>query len=200
MSVEDISDRQWQAFHTTYEHRQHALLQNEELGERRLGVLLTVVGAAGVALGLLSDHAEASVVLAVTAVVSALLAGFGFITVARVAQRDVATGHLKLDLYRMRRFIADGHAGLLISFPHMDDAEPHLRKRPLLPQRGGLVEMTGFLTSSFAGVAVLCALRAADAAVVLCVVAGLAAVAASWTALVSAVRAIYTREKCLAPK
>lgn len=48
----ELDERQWALLLSTYESREALLMESEVLGERRLQVLLTVVGAAGVAIGL----------------------------------------------------------------------------------------------------------------------------------------------------
>ena len=108
-----LTDREWEFFVKSYEHEQHALLVNEELGERRLGVLLTVMSASGLALGIFGDNSDPVVVLTVAAIAALLVGAFGFATTARVAQRDVSTSVIKGHLYEMRHFGADGNTSLL---------------------------------------------------------------------------------------
>jgi 8-oxo-dGTP pyrophosphatase MutT (NUDIX family) len=200
-SLQDLAldDRQWAILLSTYESCQALLTQNEELGERRLQRLLTLVGAAGLAVGLAADRITGDALLAVVAAVSGLLMILGFLTNLRVAQRDTATSWYKVDLYRLRRSVAGSNGRLAEVLPHMDDDAPQLRQRAWYPSRGGLVEFVGVLTAIFGGIAAFCGVYAGWSSVPASLGAGLVAVVGLWLLQIWAVRAIYRKSGCLAP-
>jgi putative (di)nucleoside polyphosphate hydrolase len=193
----ELSEEQWSFLLSTYENRQQLLTENEALGERRIQTLLTVIGAAGVAVGLVADQVSDDALLGVGAAASGLLVVLGFLTNMRVAQRDCATSWYKLDLHRLRRFVAADHEALATALPHMDDAAPQLRERPWHPNRGGLVEMVGMLTAILAGVTAFAVAHLSFSSVGWSLVAGMAAVIGTWVLQIWAVRGIYRREGCM---
>lgn len=195
----ELDERQWALLLSTYESREALLMENEVLGERRLQVLLTVVGAAGVAIGLVADQVTDEALLAIAAAVSGLLMILGFLTNMRVAQRDTATGWYKADLYRMRRYVAGGNRRLAHALPYMDDDAPQLRRRPWYPSRGGLVEFVGILTAILGGVAGFCASYARWSSIPASSGSGLVAMVVLWLLQIWAVRSIYRSRDCLAP-
>lgn len=195
-----LDDRQWALLLSTYENRETLLMENEALGERRLQVLLTVVGAAGVSVGLVADQVTDEALLAIAAAVSGLLTILGFLTNMRVAQRDTATSWYKADLYRLRRYVAGDNRGLAHALPHLDEDAPQLRRRPWYPSRGGLVEFVGVLTALFGGVAGFCAVYAQWSSLPAAVGTGILAAAGLWLVQIWAVRSIYRSEGCLAPR
>lgn len=193
----DLPDQQWQLFLATYENRQQLIIENEALGERRLQMFLTVVSAAGVALGLTFDRFEDQATFAVVAVVAGLLTAIGIATVARVAQRDTATSWLKEDLYRMRSFVASGHSRMSWALPHMNDPEPRFRSRPWYPSRGGLVEQIGVLTATFAGLAAACGVHAQWDQPLASLLTGAVVALGAWVLQIWLVRDIYRKADCL---
>jgi hypothetical protein len=195
---EQLSDRQWQLLMSTYENRQHLIVENEALGERRLQTYLTVVSACGVALGLAAEQFDDTRYLKAIPVVCLLLALLGVLTVARVAQRDAATSWLKFDLYRIRLFVADNHAGLLKTLPHMVDHE-HRRHRPWWPARGGLVEVIAVLSCAFAGGGAAIWYHIERMNELRSFVLGVVVAVAVWLMQIAIVRWVYKTRKVLAP-
>ncbi len=195
-----LDDQQWALLLSTYENRQALLTENEELGERRLQVLLTVASASGVAVGLVADRMGGEALLAVGASVSGLLMVLGVLTNMRVAQRDCTTSGLKLHLYRLRRFVASDNEGLVAALPYMNDAAPQMRARPWYPSRGGLVEFVGVLTAIFGGIAAFSSAFALSTSVILSLAAGVVTIIGSWVLQIWAVRGIYRSMDCLAER
>jgi putative (di)nucleoside polyphosphate hydrolase len=196
----ELDDRQWALLLSVYENREALISGNEELGERRLQVLLTVVGAAGVAVGLVADQVSDDAMLPIAAAVSGLVTVLGFLTCMRVAQRDTATSWYKADLVRLRRYVAGTNRRLLEVLPHMkNENAPQLRHRPWYPSRGGLVELVGVLTAIFGGVAAFCGVHAWWGSVAASLAVGVVAVIGLWVLQIWAVRGIYRREGCLTP-
>jgi putative (di)nucleoside polyphosphate hydrolase len=175
----------------------HALTDNEALGERRVQVFLTVIGAAGVAIGLIAKETSLHGLVAIGAGVGFLLTVLGFLTNMRIAQRDTATSHYKQDLYRLRRYIAGTNKQLIEALPYMEKEHPELRVRPWYPSRGGLVEFVGILTGMLAGVAAFCGVYAAWSSFPYSLAAAVVAAVGLWLLQVWAIRGIYDREDCL---
>ena len=99
----------------------HALAENELLGERRVQAFLTVISAASVAIGLAANRTSVHALLAIEAGVSFLLTVLRFLTNLRIAQHDTATSQYKLDLYRMRRYIAGTGKRLMEALAFMNN-------------------------------------------------------------------------------
>ncbi|HEX6421887.1 MAG TPA: RNA pyrophosphohydrolase [Acidimicrobiales bacterium] len=195
----ELDDRQWALLLSTYDTREALLMENEALGERRLQMLLTVVGAAGVAVGLVANEVTDEALLTIAAAVSGLLTILGFLTNMRVAQRDTATSWYKADLDRMRRYVTAGNSGLAHALPNMGGDAPQLRRRPWYPSRGGLVDIVGVLTAIFGGIAGFCASYAGWRSLPASLATGLVAIVGLWLVQISAVRSIYRSRDCLAP-
>jgi putative (di)nucleoside polyphosphate hydrolase len=177
----------------------HTLTENETLGERRVQVFLTVISAAGIAIGLIAKQTSLHELLAIGAGVSVLLTVLGFLTNMRIAQRDTTTSHYKRDLLRLRQYIAGTNKRLIEALPFMDKKDPQLRVRPWYPSRGGLVEFVGILTGMLAGVAAFCGVYAAWSSFPYSLAAAVVAAVCLWLLQVWAVRSIYKREHCLSP-
>ena len=196
----EYDKRQWEFLLATYEDRQRMIGASEELGERRLQMYLTVVAAGGVAVGLVSDSTNQRATLAAGAAASVLLVVLGLSTTIRVAKRDCATSWLKNDLLKLRCYVADGTA-LAEALPHMNDKEPWKRRRAWHPTRGGLVDLLGVLTSTFAGLSVFAGWTAGAEPDGLAlwppVVTALAVTSTLWFVIVAMVRQLYDKEGCL---
>lgn len=193
---------QWQFFLTAYEHEQAAMIQNEELGERRVATLLTLISAAGVALGLFDDKSESTTVLTVAAVAAGVVSVISFATLLRVIHRDIATSQAKVRLRMMRRYVAAENAAYLISLPYGDDADDaHHRERRWRPSSGGIVEIVALLFALALAVAVLCGVSAAwpDLGIAHWLAAVLCG-ASAWITAIFVVRKKYRKGKILKEK
>jgi putative (di)nucleoside polyphosphate hydrolase len=193
------NEHQWALVQSTYENHMHALTENEALGERRVQVFLTVISAAGIAIGLVANRTSVHALLAIGAGVSFLLTVLGFLTNMRIAQRNTTTSRYKLDLYRLRRYIAGTNERLIEALPFMKEKNPQLRARPWYPSRGGLVEFVGILTGMLAGVGAFCGVYAAWRSLPASLAAAVVAAISLWLLQVWAVRVIYSKEGCLSP-
>lgn len=193
--VDQLSERQWSLLLETYSDRQRLMVSNEDLGERRFQVLMTVVSAVGIALGLAAGRLTTVSLLATASLAAVLLAALACATTVRMARRDVTTSYLKVDLLRIRQFVAAGRPDLDDALPHMRDKPAGLRRRPLYPS-GGLVDLVGILTAAFVGIAVGTSVggRVADA-VTLLLATG--ATILTWVGIVLLVRRIYRKAKIL---
>jgi len=193
-------EHQWALIQSTYDSHQRALAENEVLGERRVQVFLTVISAAGVAIGLIASRIDVHALLAVGAGVSSLLTVLGFLTNMRIAQRNATTSQYKLDLDRLRRYVAGSNQRLIDALPFMNEKDPQLRARPWYPSRGGLVEFAGILTGMLAGVAAFCSVDAAASSFPAALAAAVVAAAGLWMLQIWAVRAIYSKAGCLSDR
>src|SRR5215218_9450162 len=178
-SAAPVSDPQrWDLFLATYDHLEASLRANEDAGDRRVGLLLTVVGSAGVAIGLIGERLDEGV-LGVAAGVLAAAAAFGWVTLQRVITRDVTTSHLKIDLRRMREAVFPEGDPLRRAMPFMalPMAAVGRRRRPLRPALGGLFEMTAAVNALLTTGVVVCLVLLFDRGLAGPVVAGAAGAA-----------------------
>lgn len=113
----------------TFDHLQQWLLANEEMGERRLQVYLTIIGAAGVALGLVADVSKDNLTGLLLAAIGASVAVWvlGLTTLLRIGKRDVATTRAIEDLAKARSF-AYGQLQLAGIMPWGDPAAVRPRR------------------------------------------------------------------------
>jgi len=193
--VEQLSERQWSLLLETYSDRQHLMVSNEDLGERRFQVLMTVVSAVGIALGLAAGRLTTASLQATASLAALLLAALAGATTVRLARRDVATSRLKADLLKIRQFVAAGRPDLIEALPHMREKPAGLRRRPLYPS-GGLVDLVGIVTAAFVGIAVGTSVGGRVADVVTLLLATGATILA-WVGIVLLVRRIYRSAKIL---
>jgi putative (di)nucleoside polyphosphate hydrolase len=193
--VDQLSERQWSLLLETYIDRQRLMVSNEDLGERRFQVLMTVVSAVGIALGLAAGRLTTSALQATASLAAVLLAAFACATTVRLARRDVATSYLKVDLLKIREFVATGRPDLFDVLPHMREKPAGLRPRPFYPS-GGLVDLVGIVTAAFVGIAVGTALggRLPD---ILTLLLAVGTALLTWVGIVLLVRRIYRTSKIL---
>ncbi len=98
--VDLLSERQWALLLETYADRQRLMVTNEDMGERRFQVLMTVVSAVGIALGLVANRFDVASLQATALLMALLLTALGYATTVRMAHRNVATSRLKAELLR----------------------------------------------------------------------------------------------------
>ncbi len=151
-AVDLLSERQWALLLETYADRQRLMVTNEDMGERRFQVLMTVVGAVGIALGLVADRFDVASLQATALLMALLLTALGYATTVRMAHRNVATSRLKAELLQIREFVAQGRPDLVAVLPYMAEKPAGMRTRPLYPS-GGLVDLVAMVTAAFAGLA-----------------------------------------------
>lgn len=193
--VDELSERQWSLLLETYTHSQHLIVSNEDMGERRFQVLMTVVGAVGIALGLVADTFGVDSLRTTAFLLAVVLTALGYATTMRMARRDVTTSRLKAELQGIRRFVAEGRPELVAVLPLMAEQPAGMRYRPLYPS-GGLVDLVALVTSAFAGIAVGAYLGGQVHNLV--TVAGVVGAAAlAWLAMIVRVRRLYDKEEVL---
>ena len=173
----------------TYTDRQRLMVSNEDMGERRFQVLMTVVGAVGIALGLVAGRFDMASLQATALLMALLLTALGYATTMRVARRDVSTSRLKGELLAIREFVAAGRPDLAAVLPYMTDRPAGARSRPFYPT-GGLVDLVGMVTAAFAGIA-LGALVGGRVANIITILVAVAAAALAWLGIVVVVRRVY---------
>jgi putative (di)nucleoside polyphosphate hydrolase len=187
--VDLLSERQWALLLETYIDRQRLMVTNEDMGERRFQVLMTVVGAVGIALGLVAGRFDVASLQATALLMALLLALLGYATLMRVARRDVATSRLKAELLRIREFVASGRPDLAAVLPYMAEKPAGLRARPLYPS-GGLVDLVAMVTAAFAGIA-LGTLLGGRVDNLTTVSGAIGAAALAWLGMAMMVRRVY---------
>ena len=187
-AVDLLSERQWALLLETYADRQRLMITNEDMGERRFQVLMTVVGAVGIALGLVADRFDDASLRATALLMALLLTALGYTTTVRMAHRNVATSRLKAEL-QIREFVAQGRPDLAAVLPYMTEKPAGMRTRPHYPS-GGLVDLVALVTAAFAGLAVGALLGGRVGNAVTIGVA-LAAATLAWLGMILVVRRVY---------
>jgi hypothetical protein len=197
--LERLSPREWELVHTTYAHHLESLDRNEEMGERRVQQLFTVASVLAVAVGLVADNGAGKEPTLWAASGAAIIVGLvGFLTVMRLAHRNIATTRLIDGITRVRRE-ADEDETLRRLFAYSSYDRQPVRSQSKKPMKGGLVDVAGCATAAFVGIAVLCGILAgeplADALLSwLAVGAGLASAIAAWLLEVFLVNRLYIDE------
>ncbi len=143
---------------TEYEHLGASLLANEETGEKRLTVFLTVVGASIAGLGLAADQLASQPGALVTAMLVASLAllVFGLVVLRRVMERNVVTTEYVNGLRLIRAFFVRQQPELLRLLPLPPG--PHPQPREKKPWWG--IGKAGFLETLGATNCILAAVAA----------------------------------------
>lgn len=166
------------------EHRDlvESLRANEELGERRLDVYLTLIAATTAAIGLASSRFEESIdpLVSIASLAAGVMLVFGLMTLRRIMQRNITTSAYMNGLRRIRAFVTRRQPEAAILLPFPPERQPiERRKEP--PQygigKGGLLETVAALNCALSAVAVagliwlpVRRLPVSAAAAVLCVV------------------------------
>ena len=195
--LETLSEREWQFVHTTYANALDEIGSNEELGERRLQILLTLLSAAGLSIGLVADSASnaRSVVWAASGA-AFVVTIFGALTVLRLVHRNVVTTDLikRLEAIRKEVTIKDSLLQRLwIRDPFDEDRKP--RRLRLLPVRGGLAEFAAASTALTMGAAVLFAVLALQGSDLVVVLMTGSASLVTWLLQVWAINRYYEKKK-----
>jgi putative (di)nucleoside polyphosphate hydrolase len=180
-----------------YEDLVASLRSNEELGERRLDVLLTVIAAVTAALGLASGSFEGNqtTLVSVAMVAASLLLVFGLMTLRRVMVRNIATTNYMNGLRRIRAFFLKQNpdAAPLFTYPPQKKALKRKRESPKASSRedstrwwtlgnAGLLETVAAINCALTGLVVGGAAWLVGAAVIASLVAGLVAAIGAWMA------------------
>ena len=138
------------------EHTADSVLRNEEDGERRVTVFLTIAGGAGAALAFIAgdEAVEPYEVnpLFVTVLVAMLVVGY--VTFVRVVRRNLASDEYKERLNRARTYFVPNRADPRIAkYLPFNPYELELRAEPhwLSIGRGGWLETTAVVNALIAG-------------------------------------------------
>lgn len=191
--LDELSDREWELVHTSYAHALESLERNEEMGERRLQLLLGVASAAGVAVGLVADASEPRATLWAGTGASIVLSVLGLLTVSRLARRNTATTRLINQLTSIRRHAMTAESPVRALMVYDPFVEPQPREQGWVPTKGGLVDFAGCMTAVFVGAAVLQGGLALSLPAIVVVLGALAAAIAAWLAQVPFICRVYRR-------
>lgn len=143
---------------STFDHLQKSVLANEQLGERRFQIYLTVMGAAGVVLGLIGDsllnqNGEGRFgVLLSAGTACVLVFAVGILSILRVAKRDVDTTDMQNWLATLRRQAVKELPSLQGLLPWT--SKP--KQRTWQPGRGGIAFTLVLMNSVVGALAPLC--------------------------------------------
>lgn len=183
-----------------YEDLTTSLRANEELGERRLDVFLTVIAAVIAAIGLASSRFEddQTTLVAMALAAASVLLIFGLMTLRRVTVRNVTTTLYRNGLRRIRAFYLQLEPDAAKLLPYPPAEKPMERKRGALAQRreptdkkrtswwtlgtGGLLETVAAINCGLAGVVAAAAIWLLGAAVIISLLLALVLVVGVWIA------------------
>ena len=184
-----------------YEDLVASLRSNEELGERRLDVFLTVIAAVTAAIGLASSRFEddQTTLIAIALVAASVLLIFGLMTLRRVMVRNVTTTLYRNGLRRIRGFYLQHQPDAAMLLPYPPSEKPIPRKRGALRPRkesaddnkrtslwtlgtGGLLETVAAINCGLASFIIAAGVWLFGAAVIISLVAALGAALGTWIA------------------
>jgi hypothetical protein len=138
------------------EHTAESLLRNEEDGERRVTVFLTMAGAAGATLTFLAGGESLEPYEVNPLFIAVLLAVLvvGYVTFVRVVRRNLTSDEYKERLNRARTYFVPNRADPRIQkYLPFDPYEPDARPNPhwLSIGRAGWLETTAVVNALIAG-------------------------------------------------
>lgn len=154
-----VDDQVLQLVMAEYRDLVESLRANEELGERRLDVYLTLIAATTAAIGLASSRFEESIdpLVSIAAVAAGVMLVFGLMTLRRIMQRNITTSAYMNGLRRIRAFVIrrQPEAAILLPFP---PARHPIERRKEPPRygigKGGLLETVAALNCALSAIAV----------------------------------------------
>lgn len=176
-----------------FNHLATSFLANEDMGERRVNVLLGMVGAVAAGLGLAEDRfPDDDAFAAAVALAGVALLAFGLLTLRRLAERNLVTTSYLNGLRRIRSHYVRRDPRLTVVLPFPPPPEPIVRQEPKLFGIGkaGYVQTAAFANCLLIGVA-LGAAAWTVAPPVAAVAIALAGALAGWPAQMVAVRRRY---------
>lgn len=184
-----------------YEDLKTARRSNEELGERRLDVFLTLIAAVTAAIGLASSRFEGdqTTLLAISLVAASLLLIFGLMTLRRVMVRNDTTTQYLNGLRRIGAFFLQDQpqASTLLPFPPKKESIPRKRSSLSLPKESptnrkqtswwtlgtaGLLETAAAINCGLTGLIAAAAAWLLDAAIIISLLVAVVAGLAAWIA------------------
>ena len=184
-----------------YEDLVTSLRSNEELGERRLDVFLTVIAAVSAAIGLASSRFEddQTALVAVALVAASVLLIFGLMTLRRVMVRNVTTTLYRNGLRRIRAFYLQHQPDAAMLLPYPPSEKSLTRKRGALKRRkesaaenkrtswwtlgtGGLLETVAAINCGLAGLVVAASVWLLGVALIISLLVAVVAALGIWIA------------------
>jgi len=126
-----VDDVQAEFLRLEYDNLAHALVVNEESGERRVNVFVGLVAAAtaGLGLGAESLRGEPTILASAIAILAGLLLVFGLATLRRVMERNLSTTEFLNGLRVIRASCILRDPDTLDVFPVVPDPTPILREK-----------------------------------------------------------------------
>jgi putative (di)nucleoside polyphosphate hydrolase len=145
-----MDDRGYDYVKTEFEHTYASFLNNEEMGERRIANLITLVAFLAAAVGLMADRdwGDPNVPLWVAAGAAVSGLGLGWLTFRRILNRNITTTTLLMAMRRQRHLMVLGHPAVVDAQPFPDPP----KTRTFWPEggRSGLAEMAAAVNSILA--------------------------------------------------
>lgn len=150
-----------------FDHLATSFLSNEDQGERRVNVFLGLVASISVASGLAVEALEPTSfdVRWIIAAATVLLIPVGWMTLTRLARRNLVTTEYLCKMRKIRTFFADldpeiaGH----LPYPPTGRAPERRRESRYGIEHGGLVEIVAFANCGLAVVSVILIVAAGGA-------------------------------------
>jgi hypothetical protein len=193
-----FDDRSAELLRSEYDHLAASLLSNEEEGERRVNVLLTLLAAVIAGVGLGADRLTASVDVLFTVLLmsSMILAMYGLVTLRRIIERNITTTDYLNGLRRIRAAFIKTHPEILQALPFVPGK---IRQRKREPWWG--LGKAGFLEVVAATNCIVLAMGIAGAVWLvwrswpIAAAAALVVVVATWLGQMSWARYAYANER-----
>lgn len=180
-----------------YEHLATSFITNEEAGERRVGVLLTLIAAAIAAIGLGADRifAEPSRLAVIVPATSTILLLYGLVTLRRIMGRNLATTDYLRGLSRIRAAFIRAHPAILDIVPFVPGTvKPRERKPWWGLGKAGYLEVVAATNAIIAALGIGGIVRPFTEAWPAVGIAAALAVILAWLAQMAWVRSVYRAE------
>jgi putative (di)nucleoside polyphosphate hydrolase len=145
-----IDDRSYDYVKTEFDHTYASFLNNEEMGERRIANLVTLVAFLAAAVGLMADRewVDPNVPLWVAAGAALSGLGLGWLTFRRLLNRNDTTTRLLMAMRRQRYLMTIGRPTVADAAPFKNP--PRRRTFGLGEGRSGLAEVAATVNSILA--------------------------------------------------
>jgi hypothetical protein len=192
-----LNDRSTELLRAEYEHLAASLLSNEEEGERRVNVLLTLLAAVIAGIGLGADRFTANVDVLVAAVLvsSVILAMYGLVTLRRIVERNLTTTDYLNGLRRIRAAFIKANPEILEVVPFVPGK---IRRREREPWwglgRAGFLEVVAATNCVVLAIGVAAAVWLSWRFWTIAFAAALVMVIATWLGQMHWVRSAYANE------
>ena len=142
--------------HMEYDYLTTQFLKNEEMGEKRVGLLVTLTAGIGAAALLARDQGSADLSISVTGLFIVILAvwlSIAYLTLLRIIRRNAITDRLKSQLRQLRKWYVSEESPNRRYLPYDPYKESDQRRGglKLVSGHGGYADLTALIVSLTAG-------------------------------------------------